>query len=127
MVRIIDGDTFEVEARAGKVTIRLIGVDTPEVSGGAECFGTEATEFLRRLIGAERVVLVYDADRTDRYGRTLAYVWRMRGKVFVNLRLVERGYATVLTVRPNVAYRERLEAAERLARLGQRGLWKDCR
>lgn len=80
--RVMDGDTIEV---AGGVRVRMIGIDAPEISGGA-CFGTEAAAEARRLLPvAQRVRLVYDVERLDRYGRTLAYVYSLPEGRFVNL------------------------------------------
>lgn len=39
VARMVDGDTIEV---AGGERVRLIGVDTPEVHGGTECYGQQA-------------------------------------------------------------------------------------
>lgn len=120
---ITDGDTF----RAGEERVRLTGIDTPEVSGPVECFGTEATEALRVLIppGSE-VRLVFDVDPVDRYGRTLAYVYRRSDALLVNLALADDGFALPLTVAPNVALAEDIAAAARRARERGRGLWAAC-
>ena len=47
VVRGVDGDTVVLRS-AGKS--RLIGVDTPEVFGGQECFGREASEFAKQML-----------------------------------------------------------------------------
>lgn len=118
---ITDGDTF----RAGEERVRLIGVDTPEVSGGVECYGREATAALERLVpvGSE-VRLVADVEPVDRYGRTLAYVYR--GGEMVNLALARDGYALPLTVPPNVAHEDLFAEAAAAAREAGRGLWSAC-
>lgn len=123
VTRITDGDTF----RAGEERIRLIGVDTPEVSFGVECYGREATEALEELIpvGTE-VRLVGDVEATDRYDRTLAYVYRQRDGLHVNLRLAQDGFAQPLTVPPNVAHEDEFARAAATARDAGRGLWSAC-
>lgn len=123
VTRITDGDTF----RAGAERIRLIGVDTPEVSFGVECYGREATAALERLIpvGTE-VRLVGDVEATDRYDRTLAYVYRRSDGLFVNLRLAEDGVAQPLTIPPNVAHEDDFAQAAAHAREAGRGLWSAC-
>jgi endonuclease YncB( thermonuclease family) len=55
VVRVVDGGTVVLRS-AGKS--RLIGVDTPEVFGGQECFGREASEFAKRLLRPGMRVLV---------------------------------------------------------------------
>jgi micrococcal nuclease len=103
--------------------VRLIGVDTPEVHGRAECFGAEAAAFVERLMppGA-RVSYRLGTERRDRYGRALAYVWLRDGR-FLNRLLVARGYAQPLTIPPNVEYADRFRADARSAREAGRGLW----
>jgi endonuclease YncB( thermonuclease family) len=126
VARVVDGDTIEVE-RPGVSVVRLIGVDTPEtVAPGApvECYGRAASAFTRRSLLGDHVRLEYDVERTDRYGRTLAYVWE--GATLFNRLLVRRGFATVATYPPNVAYESRFIAAEKRARNQDRGLWGAC-
>lgn len=121
---ITDGDTF----RTGEgERIRLIGIDTPEVSGGVECFGRQATAAITRLVPPGTPVrLVGDVEATDRYGRTLSYVYRRADSRFVNLALVTDGFATVLTIPPNVAHAEEFRRAAGDAREDARGLWSSC-
>jgi len=125
VTRIVDGDTLQVAYEEERV--RLIGIDTPEVSGGEECFGTQATAHAAELVpvGTE-VVLRLDVEERDRYGRLLAYVWRSADGLFLNEALVRDGYASVYTVPPNVAHQDLFLAAEREAREGGRGLWSAC-
>ena len=103
--------------------MRLIGVDTPEVYGGVECFGREASAFVERLLPlGSRVTYWLGVEQRDRYGRALAYVYTDDGR-FLNLLLVRRGYAQPLTVPPNVEFAGRFVAAARRARRAGRGLW----
>ena len=119
--RVVDGDTIIVRD-VGRV--RLIGVDTPEtVHPGrpVEFFGREASAFTKRLVGGKRVRLEYDQQRTDRYGRTLAYVHLPDG-TFVNAEIIRRGYGHAYTRFP-FKYLERFRGLERDARRAGRGLW----
>ena len=125
MTRVVDGDTI----RIGDERIRLIGVDTPEsVKPGTpvECFAKRASAFTRRFVLGKRVRLELDVEERDRYGRLLAYVRRADDKAFLNAALVREGYASVLTVPPNVKYAERFLALQRRARAEGRGLWGAC-
>lgn len=70
--------------------------------------------------------LVYDVQRLDRYGRTLAYVHRLADGVLVNAAMVRDGYAAVLTVPPNVAHADEFVALQRAAREANRGFWGAC-
>jgi micrococcal nuclease len=125
---VVDGDTIKVRLDGQTVTIRLIGVDSPETvdpSSPVECFGPAASDFVERELLDETVALEWDAQRLDRYDRTLAYVWL--GEVLFNARLLHEGYAQLLTIPPNVMYVERFRAAEQRARDQNLGLWGKCR
>ena len=122
VTRNTDGDTLWI-SEIGKV--RLIGVDTPEVYGGVECYGREASAFTKRhLPPGRRVSYRLGTEPRDRYGRALAYVWLTDGRMF-NAMLVEQGYAAPLTIPPNVDYAERFVAAARRAREAGHGLWSE--
>lgn len=120
VVRIIDGDTLVV---AGDERVRLIGIDTPELAQD-ECYAQEASAHLAELVPpGDDVRLVHDVERTDRYGRTLAYVVRASDGLDVNLAMAGDGYAVQLTIPPNVARADELGAAVAEARTAGRGLW----
>jgi micrococcal nuclease len=127
VTRVVDGDTVEVRFRGRDLDVRLIGIDTPEsVAPGqpVECYALAASRFTRRELEDERVRLEFDVERLDRYGRTLAYVWR--GPELFNETLVRLGYAFVATFPPNVRYVDRLRDAQREARADERGVWGRC-
>ena len=125
--RIVDGDTIVV---AGNEKVRLIGIDTPETKDPrrpVQCFGAEATRRITELIPpGEAVLLQRDVSDTDRYGRTLAYVYRRRDALFVNAAMVRDGYAAAATFPPDVAHADDFRALEREARAAGRGLWNAC-
>jgi micrococcal nuclease len=73
------------------------------------------------------VRLAYDVERRDRYGRTLAYVFRARDGLFLNESLVRGGFAEPLVVAPNVRHAGRLARAAVRARRERRGRWSACR
>lgn len=123
VTRIVDGDTIECDGRR----IRLLLIDSPERSQAP--FGAQAAAALAQLIPVGTPILVeYDVDRTDRYGRTLAYLFV--GRIFVNEAMVRQGFAVPLVYPPNVRYVERIRAAAAAARAARAGLWSvnafDC-
>lgn len=125
VTRVVDGDTIEVSPQVeGTADVRLIGVDTPEVFGGEEPYGPEASDFITERLEGDDVTLQFDEDRVDQYGRTLAYVWvpSLDGELF-NETLVRRGLARVSTFEPNVKYEDRFLAAEREAKDEGLGVW----
>jgi micrococcal nuclease len=119
--QVIDGDTITV---SGIGTVRLIGVDAPEKTGGyreAERYGDEATRFLRELVDGKLVRLEYDGDRKDQYNRTLAYVILEDGTV-ANEAIIRAGWAETYR-RFNYRLKADFQAAEREARAARRGMW----
>ena len=127
VIEVVDGDTIRVDLAGHQTAVRLIGIDTPERDGpytSLECYGEEASWFTHDALDGRTVELEFDVERTDRFGRTLAYVW-LDGALF-NERLVRSGYAVVTTFPPNVRHVERFTAAQRGARDEQLGLWGAC-
>ena len=132
--RVVDGDTAWFTLTDGtREKVRFIGVDTPESTTQHEPFGKEASAFTASILTAGRSVdLQIDLDERDRYGRLLAYVWLSRPATgdaaearakMLNAMLVEKGYAMVLTIPPNIAYVDLFVALQLEARNAGRGLW----
>lgn len=121
---VTDGDTIRL---ADNRRIRLVQIDTPELRG-SECYAEQATKALERLtpVGSEVGLRLDRAlDAKDRYGRVLAYV--LKGKVNVNLRLVELGAAAPYFYDGDRGrYADALLAAARKAKAAGRGLWGAC-
>jgi micrococcal nuclease len=129
VVRVVDGDTVRVRLGGRSEPVRYIGIDTPESKRPGtpvQCFARRAAAENARLVRGERVRLVFDVERRDRFGRLLAYVYRVRDGVFVNAALVRGGFARTLTIPPNVRFAERFAALAREARRAGRGLWSAC-
>ncbi len=130
VARVIDGDTIEVAIQGREETVRLLGIDTPEVhvdDGVPECFGPEAAEHTAGLLPAgTRVRLERDIVGRDHYGRLLAHVYRLVDGLLVNAELLRRGYARTLTIAPNRALAEQYVAATIAAEAEGLGLWSAC-
>ena len=109
--------------------MRYIGIDTPEsVKPGTpvQCYAERASAANAGLVRGHRVRLVTDAERRDRFGRLLAYVYAEPGGTFVNAALVRDGFARTLTIPPNVAHARQFARLARQARRAGRGLWRSC-
>ncbi len=124
---VVDGDTLTVDDAGSAVTVRLLGIDTPEtVDPGQpeQCFGPEATTRAEGLLSGQRVWLETDPsqDPTDRYGRRLAYVW-LPGDELVNLTLLEEGYAREYTYDGPYRYQAMFRDAQTTASHARNGLW----
>lgn len=137
---VVDGDTVEVRyANGTSETVRLVGVDTPEVRGeispgefegvpdtaaGRSClreWGERASAVATRALEGREVRVALDPREGPRgsYGRLLAYV-RVDGRTF-NYRLVAEGYARVYE--SDFSLQERYLAAESRARANGSGVW----
>ena len=120
VLRVIDGDTLKIRGKDGPESVRLIGIDAPEVGRPG---AAEATEALRALTNGGPIELALQpAPVRDRYGRLLAYVHS--GPVHVNRALVEHGHAYAERRFPH-PYGRDFAAAERAARGRKLGLWRD--
>ncbi len=120
--RVVDGDTLVM---GDGTYIRLIGVDTPETKKPqtpVEPFGPEATAFTKRHVEGKTVHLVFESRKTDRYGRTLAFV--SVGDWFLNEELLKEGLARAeLKYSFSKAMKEKFRQAEAEAKAARRGIW----
>lgn len=126
ILSVTDGDTFRIDYEGVSTPVRMIGIDTPEVSHPAksvQCYGKEASDKTKEILIDQEVVLEQDVSETDRYGRILAYVW-LDGE-FINEKLVREGYAFSSSYPPDVKYQEKLDEAEEYARTNNLGLWSE--
>ncbi|MBI4669408.1 MAG: thermonuclease family protein [Elusimicrobia bacterium] len=114
--RVSDGDTVVLSDGA---KVRYIGIDTPEKE---RPYYDEARRFNEKLVLGKAVRLEYDIEKTDRYGRTLAYVYLKDG-TFVNAEMIRQGYANIYTFPPNLKYTELFLSFQKEARQANRGLW----
>ena len=134
VIDVIDGDTLEVQMPNDAVRrVRLIGIDTPEVSHPpdqptAECFGPEAAEMTTHFAAGKAVRLESDpvAGEQDRYGRLLAHVWLPDGTLLAS-RLLSGGYGHEYTYQgQEYKYRNDFRSDERVATVMGTGLWEAC-
>lgn len=118
VLKVIDGDTIEVDYEGRKEKVRYTGIDCPEIK---QEWGINAKD-LNTLLLSGYIELELDVQERDRFGRILAYVWSY-GKM-VNEELVKKGLAMVSTYPPNVRYVDRFRKAQEEARLYKEGFWK---
>lgn len=133
--RAVDGDTLQL---VNGERVRLIGIDTPELHESDKLYrdslrtkqdariiqelGRRAYEFTKQLVEGKRVILEFDVEKYDRYKRLLAYVYLKDG-TFVNAEIVKQGYASLMTIPPNVKYSDLFLRLYQEARQNRRGLW----
>jgi micrococcal nuclease len=127
LVEIYDADTVRIARPDGtQSTVRLIGVDAPEVQGkyrDAELGGQAASAFARTLLGVDRVELEADAtgDDVDRYGRLLRYLRLPDGRD-AGAEIIAAGFARAYR-RFTYTRKDSYVALETGAREAGRGLW----
>ncbi len=133
--RVVDGDTLHVTLDGTDVTVRMIGINSPESvkpDSPIECYGPEASDYAKAALTGRQVTLEFDRSqgRTDPYGRTLAYVWLEQpdgSRTLFNLRAVQTGNARERQyVRTPYAWKKAFTTAQRRARAAHAGLWGAC-
>lgn len=120
--KIYDGDTVLLE---NGTKIRLLGINTPEISKRdkvADAGGEEAKQWLIQKLTGTKVKLRYDVERKDKYGRTLAYLFTENDE-HINLQLVRQGLASVNIYPPNLKYATKLIRAQQQAESEKLGIW----
>jgi micrococcal nuclease len=131
VLKVVDGDTVDIDIKGNTERVRLIGVNTPEtkhLTKPIECFGPEASAYLTQLLPkGTHVRIERDIEARDRYGRMLLYLYRESDNLFINLDLVSHGYGTPMSIEPNTFHRNDFVHAAALAETTNEGLWKACR
>jgi micrococcal nuclease len=124
VIRVVDGDTIIVKKGATKLTIRLVGIDAPEVSHAknepGQPFSQQSTKHLTGLV-LNKVVDI-KSHGPDRYVRTLGEVFLDGNNI--NLEMVKAGLAEAYRGTP--AKGQNMEPywkAEEVARRGGKGMW----
>jgi micrococcal nuclease len=129
VIRVVDGDTIEVDMDGTTEKVRLIGVDTPEThhpDKGVECFGQLASDYTKAALEGRTVRLESDEtnQNRDRYQRLLRYVYTDQGELW-NARLLQDGYAHALTAFPFTKMAD-FKLYEQNAKATSKGLWSSC-
>lgn len=127
VVKIVDGDTFDINDGGAIVRIRMIGIDTPETaksSQSAECMALESSLRLAELIENKKVALEFDSTQgdEDKYDRKLRFVFLEDG-TNVNKLLIEEGYAKEYTYSKAYKYQKEFKDAQENAEYNKLGIW----
>ncbi|MDO4713844.1 MAG: thermonuclease family protein [bacterium] len=131
LLEVVDGDTIRVKNSEGKEqSVRMIGLDAPESTtmryGYAECFGKEAADHLKTLVGsATQIQIETDPTQTatDKYGRLLGYV--VVNGANLNQKMIEDGYGFEYTYNLPYRYQSEFKSAQKTASEKKFGLWAD--
>ncbi len=132
---VSDGDTFVLQD--GR-KVRMIGVDTPETHDDnrndqnarrnlldkkrVRSYAQTAKKFLQKTIEGQKVRLEPDWQAADKYGRVLAYVYRVSDDLFVNAEILKQGYGFAYLQFPFKRSKE-FEKYSNESRKNKMGLW----
>ena len=129
VVKVVDGDTLTVSKDGKNITLRLIGIDTPETvhpSKPVECFGIQASNKAKSLLSGKYVTLETDETQGefDKYQRMLAYVYLSDGTMF-NEYMISEGYAYEYTYSDPYKYQSDFKSSQKSAQENKKGLWAE--
>lgn len=127
IVEVVDGDTIKVNYNGKTETVRLIGLDTPEIVDPrqpVQCFGQEASDHAKALLTGKSVQLEADGSQTDRdkYSRLLRYAI-LEDNTNFNKQMIADGYAYEYTYEVPYKYQQDFKAAQTAAQNNSKGLW----
>lgn len=129
VVKVVDGDTIDVNIDGVVERIRIIGINTPETVDPrkpVECFGVEASNKAKSLLSNKEVRLEADTTQGDRdkYSRLLRYVFLQDNTDF-GLKMIQEGYAYEYTYNTSYRYQSTYKDAQKYAEKNKLGLWGD--
>ncbi len=121
---VIDGDTVVLSDNRH---IRLIGINTPELSHdnnkSSEAGAEEARNSLVQILDKEKQIqLLFGKERFDRHGRTLAHIFLLDG-LNIQAEMLRKGLAMPIHIGPNLSLINCYFEASSIAKEDNRGLW----
>ena len=126
-VRGVDGDTAKFSVQGKVYTFRFLAIDTPETvkpNTLPAFMGKKASNYTKSALAkAKKIQIQYDGNRTDKYGRKLAWIF-VDGQLLQD-KLVKKGYARVYYIYGKYKYTNKLRASEKIAKRKKLGIWKN--
>ena len=126
-VREVDGDTAKLSVKGKIYTFHFLVIDTPEIvklNTPPAFMGKKASNYTKsELAKAKKIQIQYDGNRTDKYGRKLAWIF-VDGQLLQD-KLVKKGYARVYYIYGKYKYTNKLRASEKVAKRKKLGVWKN--
>ncbi len=125
----VDGDTAKFKLNEEIITVRFLGIDTPETvhpSLGEQPYGKEASNYTKeKLQNANKIELEYDSNslKTDKYGRHLAWIWV--DDSLLQEELIKEGLAQTYMLQDNYTYAWILQEKQEEAKEEKVGMWSD--
>lgn len=125
LTKCTDGDTAHFMIDGQDTTVRFLAIDTPETkkpNTPVQPYGKEASRYTcDALSSAKEIRLEYEKEKTDKYGRNLA--WVFVDDKLLQEQLIRKGYAKVAYLYDEYTYTDRLQKAEKEAKAQELGLW----
>lgn len=128
VTEVIDGDTLWVKIGDKSEKIRLLQINAPEISNPNIPMGKPAAEFARNFLEGKKVILEYDKEPRDQYGRLLCYVSVLDdsgNRICLNEELIRNGMAKVVRYGSNVLHYDDYKKLEQEAKQQNLGIWQD--
>lgn len=125
VIKVIDGDTIKINYNGNDENVRLLLIDTPELShkqfDGPQPFALEAKEKVETLLKNGKVEVEIGVQERDKYGRLLGYLY-VDG-TSIQEELLREGLARVAYVYNDKKYLDRYLQLEKEAKLSKKGIW----
>jgi len=127
VVKVVDGDTIDLNINGKVERVRLIGMNTPETVDPrkpVECFGKEASNRAKELLTGKSVKIEADptGDTRDKYDRLLLYIFLGDGTNYAK-KMIMDGYAYEYTYDGSYKYQTEFKQAQKYAEDNKLGLW----
>ncbi|MBE6148387.1 MAG: thermonuclease family protein [Firmicutes bacterium] len=127
-VRCVDGDTAVFKVDEEEVKFRFLAIDTPETvhpTKEVEAYGKNASEYsCNKLTNAKEIIVEYEeTNKSDKYGRSLGWIW-VDGNL-LQKELISVGYGEVAYIYGNYRYTKSLCLIQKEAKEKSLGLWAD--
>ena len=122
--KCVDGDTAYFKIKKESVKVRFLAIDTPESTNKIEPYGKDASDFTcNKLKTADLIELEYDSAKTDKYGRTLA--WIFVDDILLQDLIIKEGLARVAYLYDDYKYTSILQDSEKIAKEMKLNIWSD--
>lgn len=126
LIECVDGDTARLNINGKDERVRFLAIDAPEIAhdgNPADPYGNEASDYTcKRLKTANSIRLEYEAEKTDKFGRVLA--WVFVDDKLLNEEVVSKGLAKVAYLYDKYKYTPQIQKAERSAKNSKLNIWK---
>ena len=123
--KCVDGDTAQFILDDEVIKVRFLAIDTPESvhpTVEVEAYGKDASSYTCELLtNAKKIELEYEKNKTDKYGRYLAWVWV--DDLLLQDELIKNGYAEVAYLYGDYKYTSLLQDHQEIAKAKKLNIW----